>query len=371
MNVRARIAAALLLLAAAPLAGGIARGLPDAFTELPPLTRHVEHAPFSLPVFAVFAMLGLLAAALLIRPSWFGFKRSTEDSALGTRHSELPTWFWVGLVLNLLSWIAAWTRPSWLGPLRDHTFTPIWLGYILTMDALVFRRTGASMLASRPRHFLALFPVSSLAWWYFEFLNRFVQNWWYDGVAGFSAGRYVFFATLCFSTVLPAVFETAQWLRSFDWFRTAYANGPRWRTVSSLPLRLAAASGVAGLALIALAPNPMFFVTWLAPLIVLAAALSLAGIRTLFSDAARGDYGPVLSLAVAALICGFFWELWNVLSLPKWIYAVPYVNVARVFEMPVVGYTGYLPFGPVCWCLWMAVQQLARPGSEDAILRPR
>jgi len=190
-------------------------------------------------------------------------------------------------------------------------------------------------------------------------------------VAGFSPGRYVFFATLCFSTVLPAVFETAQWLRSFTWFRTAYADGPRWRTASSLPLRLAAAAGVAGLALIALAPNPMFFVTWLAPLVVLAATLSLAGVRTPFSDAARGDYGPVLSLAVAALICGFFWELWNFLSLPKWIYAVPYVNTARVFEMPVVGYTGYLPFGPVCWCLRMAAQQLARPGSEDAILRPR
>lgn len=371
MSVRTRIACTLLLLVVAPLAGGLVTGLPDAFTEVPPLTRYIDHAPNSRALLILFAISGLLAACLLLKPCWFGFKRSTEDSALGTRHLELPTWFWIGLALNLLSWFCAWTRPSWLGPLRDHTFTPLWLGYILVMDALVFRRTGRSLLAHRPRVFFALFPASSLAWWYFEFLNRFVQNWWYEGAEKFTAGKYVLFATLCFSTVLPAVFETYQWLRSFPWFQRAYADGPRWRASSSLPLRIAAWAGVAGLILLALAPNPMFFMTWLAPLALLGATLSLNGIRTPFSDAARGDYGPLFALAVAALICGFFWEMWNFLSLPKWHYSVPYVNVAHVFEMPVVGYTGYLPFGPVCWCLWAAFQRLFSPVEEDAILRPR
>ncbi|HPF98711.1 MAG TPA: hypothetical protein PLE77_01485 [Kiritimatiellia bacterium] len=371
MTVRTRIASALLLLAIAPLAGGFVAGLPTAFTEIPPLTRYIDHAPFARPLFVLFGALGLLAAGLLLKPSRFGFGRPSENLKPETCNLELPSWFWIGLALNLLSWFCAWTRPSWLGPLRDHTFTPLWLGYILVMDGLVFRRTGRSMLASQPRLFLALFPVSSLVWWYFEFLNRFVQNWWYEGITQFTAGRYVLFATLCFSTVLPAVFETCQWLLSFPWFRSAYAQGPRWRASSSLPLRVVAWTGIAGLILLALAPNPMFFMTWLAPLALLGATLSLAGIRTPFSDAGRGDYGPLFALAVAALMCGFFWEMWNFLSLPKWHYSVPYVNAAHLFEMPAVGYTGYLPFGPVCWCLWTAAQQLLRTGSEDAILRPR
>jgi hypothetical protein len=48
------------------------------------------------------------------------------------------------------------------------------------------------------------------------------------------------------------------------------------------------------------------------------------------------------------LICGFFWELWNWKSLAKWIYTVPFVERWHVFEMPLLGYAGYLPFGLEC-----------------------
>ena len=50
----------------------------------------------------------------------------------------------------------------------------------------------------------------------------------------------------------------------------------------------------------------------------------------------------------AALVCGGWWELWNWQSLPKWIYTVPGVQRWHVFEMPLLGYTGYLPFGLEC-----------------------
>ena len=50
-------------------------------------------------------------------------------------------------------------------------------------------------------------------------------------------------------------------------------------------------------------------------------------------------------MLLAALICGGFWEMWNYNSLAKWEYAVPFVGRYRVFEMPVLGYAGYLPFG--------------------------
>jgi hypothetical protein len=34
--------------------------------------------------------------------------------------------------------------------------------------------------------------------------------------------------------------------------------------------------------------------------------------------------------------------------LAKWVYAVPYVQRFHVWEMPLVGFAGYLPFGVEC-----------------------
>jgi hypothetical protein len=65
--------------------------------------------------------------------------------------------------------------------------------------------------------------------------------------------------------------------------------------------------------------------------------------------------------ACAALICGFFWELWNFKSLAHWEYAVPFVQRFHVFEMPLLGYAGYLPFG--LECLVVADACLARKYS--------
>ena len=40
--------------------------------------------------------------------------------------------------------------------------------------------------------------------------------------------------------------------------------------------------------------------------------------------------------------------MWNYGSLARWIYDVPYVGRFKFFEMPVLGYAGYLPFGWEC-----------------------
>jgi hypothetical protein len=63
---------------------------------------------------------------------------------------------------------------------------------------------------------------------------------------------------------------------------------------------------------------------------------------------AGGDWQRICRYGLAALICGFFWEMWNLHSLAKWIYFVPYVDRFHLFEMPLLGYAGYLPFGLEC-----------------------
>jgi len=61
------------------------------------------------------------------------------------------------------------------------------------------------------------------------------------------------------------------------------------------------------------------------------------------------DWRMVIALFAAALICGVFWEMWNIHSWPKWIYIFPYLNAWKIFEMPLAGYLGYLPFGLEVW----------------------
>ena len=45
---------------------------------------------------------------------------------------------------------------------------------------------------------------------------------------------------------------------------------------------------------------------------------------------------------------GFFWEMRDNPSLARWSYTLPHVSCCRLFEMPILGYGGYLPFGLEC-----------------------
>jgi len=56
---------------------------------------------------------------------------------------------------------------------------------------------------------------------------------------------------------------------------------------------------------------------------------------------------------------GFFWEFWNYLSpFVKWKYNVPYVGFLKIFEMPILGYFGYLPFALEIYAFYWFVRGL-------------
>jgi hypothetical protein len=217
------------------------------------------------------------------------------------------------------------------------------------VNALTYRRSGHCLLTDRPRYLLSLFLVSAAFWWFFEYLNRFVQNWYYVGIGTLTPWEYFLFATLPFSTVLPGVLSTYEWLATFprlsaglDHFAPIPISRPK--TLAAILLVLSCI----GLAAIGLRPDLLFPLLWLAPLIAITSLQALRGQPTLFSNVRHGDWRQLWLLALAALICGFFWEMWNYYSLAKWIYTVPYVNRFRIFEMPILGYAGYLPFGLEC-----------------------
>jgi hypothetical protein len=268
-------------------------------------------------------------------------------------HWRWPWHGWAGLLLLAVCWPLNWGLPG----LRTHVlFFPLWLGYILVVDALTVRRRGDSLLLRSRRRFVGLFLVSAPAWWLFEVINWRTQNWHYQGRELFSNLEYAFMATISFSTVIPAVFVTAEWLSGFSFIRRFASVRPRPESSARRWLMLTA--GVLLLALTLALPRYFFPFVWVAPYLITAAANGLLGHRTLEADAARGNMSPHLALALGALVCGFFWELWNFWSFPRWVYTVPFVGFARIFEMPLLGYGGYLPFGLELFALYHLVSGL-------------
>ena len=366
MRKRSIIIAGWILLIAIPLLGGHIKGFKAGFFHYPPLLEESpNHAPFSWLVFLSIGLLVLLTAGCLLFPKRAGFKVSPplRDQKRSASFSPglFPLWGWIGFILLVFAWITSWASITpWL-PLRHHAFAPLWLGYILLIDAFVYRRTGSSLCAHYKKTFLLLFPYSALAWWYFEWLNRFVENWWYEGVEHWPTGRYLIHATVCFSTVLPAVLETQLLISTTPWIQHNYTLPA---TLRNPPIYLACFSillGATGLFLMPFFPEPLFFITWVAPLAILGGILIYAKEPNCFSPIANGDFRSLVSWSLAALTCGIFWEMWNFLSLPKWHYSIPYVQRWHLFEMPILGYSGYLPFGPICCCMWLSFDTLFLP----------
>ena len=146
-----------------------------------------------------------------------------------------------------------------------------------------------------------------------------------------------------FSIVIPAVFETAELVGSYG-FVSAFSRGPVVLGSRRL-IAISITGGMASFFAILVWPQYIFPLTWLSLFMILDPINHLWGRPSLLSEVARGDWRLVVALGMGALICGWFWEMWNYWAYPKWYYTIPIVEHARIFEMPVLGYGGYIPFG--------------------------
>jgi hypothetical protein len=59
--------------------------------------------------------------------------------------------------------------------------------------------------------------------------------------------------------------------------------------------------------------------------------------------------------------------MWNYFSYPKWIYHVPWGNWLHIFEMPLLGYGGYLPFALELYALYHWISGLFGNKTTDYI----
>lgn len=247
----------------------------------------------------------------------------------------------VGVILVGLSWIAAWGS---FGVLSEHSFFPLWLGYILTVNGIsqvLFKR---SLLRSMGRWFPLLFAISIPLWWFFEGMNVMVQNWHYHFAHPISAMHYFIQASVDFSTVVPAVLSASFLLASV--LQKIDSDWPRWRpNVTASQLSASVLLGTGCYSLLPLFPHETFPLVWIAPLLILEPVAFAIGYPALIADVQKNGWMRVFSIMGATMMTGFFWEMWNCYSMPKWTYTIPYVGFWKIFEMPFFGYFGYPSFG--------------------------
>jgi hypothetical protein len=132
---------------------------------------------------------------------------------------------------------------------------------------------------------------------------------------------------------------------------------PRWISITL------ALIGVACLILLRLFPHYCFALAWLSFLFLLDPINNLLGRKSGLAHLVARDW-RFLVLPLAGLTCGFFWEMWNYYALPKWHYDVPYIGFWKIFEMPLLGYSGYLLFALELFAMYQFVLLLLRQRDD-------
>jgi hypothetical protein len=332
--------------------------MPDTWGKFPP-PKSPDVPGFSWLVFGLGVALALGILEFLRAPQRFGFTPPAAAREEYVPRVRFPPWCVPGALLAMASWALMWGElPDAAAPLVPFSFVPLWWGFILALDGVVYRRTGGlSLVARRPWAMLAIAATSCVSWYFFEYLNYFTRsNWYYPNDAIFSQCGYLLWFGLAFTTVLPSIFVVYQLLTTIAPLRTRFENGPQIE-LSRATVRKLLGLGLGSLAALVLWPAPLFPLLWLSPLVVLAAAVSLSGAWTPFSPIRRGNWAPVVLIGLATVLNYLVGEMWNFYSTPQnpnfWKYDVPYVNVLHVYEMPLLGYFGYLPFGMLCWVWWI------------------
>ena len=273
---------------------------------------------------------------------------------------------WVGLALLLVSEILMFRRVEFFAVY----FTPLaWTGYILILDAWLQRRRGRSWMASNPGLFIVMLVYSVIVWALFEAYNLIMNNWYYVGLPESMALRITGYVW-AFATIFPGILYTSELIDSFGVFRRV-----KLRPATISPRTLVAWFVVGLIFVVGPLLTPphvaryLIAPVWVGYVLVLDPVLGLAGGESLFVRLRNGDIQKLLSLFLAGLVCGILWEFWNYWAGTKWIYNVPYLQRPKVFEMPLAGFLGFMPFAVEVYAFWQLLLYLAgkRPAAGWSI----
>jgi hypothetical protein len=215
-----------------------------------------------------------------------------------------------------------------------------WWSFILVIDSLNFRIRKASPLSESAKTFLFSAFISVFVWLIFELFNLRLKNWSYHDLPSHLFERWLGYF-IAFASVIPALREISYFIeglqkkKSFALFRLKAS--PNF-------LKLCVSLGVLFIFLAIGWPGLFFPLIWLCFILLLEPLNYWLKNVTFLADLEGKNWTRIWSWILAGLAAGILWELWNFFAGSHWEYSLPYLNFWRVFQMPVFGYTGFMPF---------------------------
>ncbi|MFB3884170.1 MAG: DUF4332 domain-containing protein [Thermodesulfobacteriota bacterium] len=243
----------------------------------------------------------------------------------------------LGISLLILSELFLFKK---IEPFYSWFYCFAWWSYILTIDAIIYHLKGNSLILSRTKEFFLMIPWSIFIWLIFEAANLSLKNWYYINLPNSTVERWMGYA-VAYGTVLPGIFETTELLETIGLFKESRVKKARF---SSGDRAFFVPLGVLCLISSVAIPKYFFPLIWVGFIFLLEPVNDRFGGRSLLKDLEEGNPRKIYLLLTAGLICGLLWEFWNFWSLSKWIYTVPFFEEIKGFEMPALGFLGFLPF---------------------------
>lgn len=182
--------------------------------------------------------------------------------------------------------------------------------------------------------------ISVFVWLIFELFNLRLKNWSYHDLPQNLFERWIGYF-VAYASVVPAMQEISLFAetilkkRKLALFRIK---------VTPVLLNLSVFFGVLSIFLALSKPRIFFPLAWLCFIFLLEPCNFWLRNKTFLYDLERKEWTRFWSWLLAGLVAGFFWEFWNFWADSRWEYSLPYLHFWEVFQMPVLGYTGFLPF---------------------------
>ena len=250
-----------------------------------------------------------------------------------------------GVILLLVSEVALFKK---VDPFYSWFYCFAWWSYIFTLDAVVYRLKGNSLIINRTREFFLMIPWSIFIWSIFEAANLSLENWYYINLPHTMVERWLGYA-IAYGTVLPGMFVTAELLESLGLFKNFKIKKTLLSKDGHSVLILL---GAACLASSLLVPDYFFPLIWVGFIFLLEPLNYRFGGQSFLKDLEEGNPQRICRYLVAGLICGVFWEFWNFWALSKWVYTVPFFDKVKGFEMPFPGFLGFAPFAVQAYVMY-------------------
>ncbi|MEO8342378.1 MAG: hypothetical protein ABI536_01050 [Gallionella sp.] len=234
------------------------------------------------------------------------------------------------------------------------------LGYILLINRIIQMQTGNNPIHTQRNYFLWMAVASAVLGWLLAYLNLFTASW--SAESGGFAMQLLLYTPL-FALLAPAVLCTRALLGTFPGLLKRLARGISLPTVGDETLAVSLAP-IAALGLFGgvVWPVQLFWLLWIAPLLLLVVLQLLWHESTIFSGLKSGDWGRVICAALAGIIVGNLTSISYQASGGKLISNLPNSLYTQL---------GYAVFGLLCLQLGDVIAENWRGKKRNQVFRQK